>query len=629
MTDFNAHLGHQDAGALLRAGRAEDAARIYQQVAQANPRRPDAHNNLAVALKATGRIKEAIQSYRRALKLDPGYVTARQNLARALRQDGDHEEAITHLAMVFRENPTDPDARAEIVETLAGMMFTKPSPAARKILLELFQHQDMDLQRLTPSTLRLLMTNRRLSQAIEAAAEAYPDGDPESSPTSRELADPLLLALLTWTIPPSREIEAWITLARRQLLMAAAAGRSIASDRNLLWALAAQCHAGEHAAPSTPEERAAAEALAKAARVDDDTKIAIAGMYLPLHRVPAALELWERVSTTGADGSPMRLLLERALAHPAAEREIARTLPRLTSVEDATSVSVRAQYEANPYPKWLSIDRETNPRTLGERLGPRYPTLLSSDLDLATPKILVAGCGTGRHAITTAARYRDSSVLAVDISQASLAYASRQARALGQANITFSRADILGLGHLEERFDLIECSGVLHHMADPMAGWRVLRGLSKPRGLTRIGLYSARARERWEVLRAPVPDGLEAGEVAAFLRARRGALLAEPPAGPEALVLRIADFYSLSGCRDLLFHTSEVQFSLPEIAAALDHLDLDFLGFDALPAETTRAFHERFRQPGAGRDLAAWDAFEADNPDTFIAMYQFWCQARG
>jgi SAM-dependent methyltransferase len=629
MAGFNSRPGAQDAGALLRAGRADEAARLYQQAIEANPRRPDAHNNLAVALKAAGRVGQAIESYRRAIKLDPGYVTARRNLARALRQAGAHEEALSHLRMLSRGSTGDPAARAEIVETLSEMTFTKPSAIARKILLELFQRRDLDLQRLALPTLRLLMTNRRLAGAVEAALAAYPCGEPARDPTSRELADPLLLALLTWTIPPSRRIEAWITMARRKLLRAVISGRPVAGDRALPWALAAHCHATEHAAALGAGERGAAEELAKTARPDEETKIAVAGMYLSLDQVPAARALWERISTGETRETPMRLVLERAIGHPATERGIAGALRRLTAIENETSRSVRAQYEENPYPKWLSVDREDQPRTLGERLGTRYPTLSTAGLGLEAPRILVAGCGTGRHAIATAARYRDCSVLAIDISQASLAYAARQARAFDQTNITFARADILALGHLGERFDLIECSGVLHHMADPMAGWRVLRGLTKPRGLMRIGLYSVRARKRWEALRAPVPEGLKGGGVAEFLRERRAALLAAPPAGPEALIFRTADFYSLSGCRDLLFHSAEVQLTLPEIAVALEDLELDFLGFDALPTETTRAFLERNKQPDAERDLAAWDAFEADNPDTFIAMYQFWCQARG
>jgi SAM-dependent methyltransferase len=628
MKDFTARPSTENAGALLRSGRARDAVRLYRQAVQSNPRRADAHNNLAVALKAAGDIKEAIGSYRRAIKLDPSYLTARRNLARALRQTGDHEEAISHLAWVHQEHPDDLDTRAEIVETLTDATFSKPSPVARRVLLGFFRRRDTELQRLALPTLRLLMTNRRFKGVVDAAADAYPDQDAKTPLTSRDLADPLLIALLTWTLPPSRALEIWVAMARRRLLMAAASGGSITADQNLLWALAAQCHAGEYAAPYTRDEREAAIALAEEATADDHAKIAIAGTYLPLVQIPAARGLWDKVSGNPGADTPMRWVLERTFGHPEIERDIAAALPRLTPIEDLTSMAVRDQYEHNPYPKWLSIDREIHPQTLSERLGRRFPTFLAEGLDLAAPRILVAGCGTGRHAITTAARYKDCSVLAVDISLTSLGYAARQAQSYDQGNITFSQADILGLGQFDERFDLIECSGVLHHMADPSAGWRILRGLVKPRGLMRIGLYSATARKRWEDLRAPIPNGLNAEEVAGFLRERRGALLTRPPEGPESIVLRIADFYSLSGCRDLLFHTSERLFSIPEITNALAELDLDFLGFDGLPAETIQSFRDRFKQPDSERDLSAWDAFETENPDAFIAMYQFWCQAR-
>ncbi|MDA0341799.1 MAG: methyltransferase domain-containing protein [Proteobacteria bacterium] len=618
----------REAGALLKAGRAEEAARLYQRIAQVHPRRPDAHNNLAVALKAAGRTKEAVESYRRAIKLDAGYGMARKNLARALRQLGRHEEAISHLAMLSRDNPSDRDVQSETIDTLIEMDFAKPSPVAHKALLDLFQRRDIDLQRLVGPAMRLVLVNRRFARLISTASEAYPDRIPGRPLTPREIADPLLIALLTWTIVPSPEIEAWITLARRQLLTLAGTGQAITSDPALLWAIAAQCQVSEHAQTVTPAEQIAAAALSARLTGDDPAGLAVAGMYLPLGVLPAARALWQRLSVEPDDRSPMRALLKRAVADPIAERRIASTLPTLTAVEDRTSLAVQDQYETSPYPKWLSIDRDRQPRSLADRLAQRFPALATQGLDLTTPRILVAGCGTGRHAITTAGRYKDCTVLAVDISRVSLAFALRQAEAYGQENITFARADILKLASLEDRFDLIECSGVLHHMADPVAGWRVLRGLVKPGGLMRIGLYSAHARQRWESLRAPVPDGADREQTNDFLRQKRAGLLTDPPTGPESVVLRIADFYSLSGCRDLLFHAREVQFTLPEIAAALADLDLEFVGFETLPEPVNEAFRQRFAKPGSERDLSLWDAFERDNPDTFIAMYQFWCQAK-
>ena len=48
---------------------------------------------------------------------------------------------------------------------------------------------------------------------------------------------------------------------------------------------------------------------------------------------------------------------------------------------------------------------------------------------------------------------------------------------------------------LNKKFDIIESAGVLHHMADPVAGWRTLTNCLKPNGLMKIGLYSNLARQ--------------------------------------------------------------------------------------------------------------------------------------
>ena len=78
----------------------------------------------------------------------------------------------------------------------------------------------------------------------------------------------------------------------------------------------------------------------------------------------------------------------------------------------------------------------------------------------------------------------------VDLSLASLAYAQRKSNELSFTNIDYLQADILHLHQLGKEFDIIESVGVLHHMDEPMAGWRVLVDLLKPGGLMKIGLYS-------------------------------------------------------------------------------------------------------------------------------------------
>src|SRR5260221_525523 len=96
--------------------------------------------------------------------------------------------------------------------------------------------------------------------------------------------------------------------------------------------------------------------------------------------------------------------------------------------------------------------------------------------------------------IEVARQYRDARVLAVDLSLSSLCYAKRKTPAALAQRIEYAQADILKLGSIDRTFDLIEVSGVLHHLADPIAGWRVLLALLRSGGFMHVGLYSELAR---------------------------------------------------------------------------------------------------------------------------------------
>jgi len=82
-------------------------------------------------------------------------------------------------------------------------------------------------------------------------------------------------------------------------------------------------------------------------------------------------------------------------------------------------------------------------------------------------KILIAGCGTGSEAAQVASKYPDAAVTAIDISQTSLNYARERWTALKLRDVRFVRLDLHKVSELNERFDAIFSSGVLHHLAKP------------------------------------------------------------------------------------------------------------------------------------------------------------------
>ena len=107
---------------------------------------------------------------------------------------------------------------------------------------------------------------------------------------------------------------------------------------------------------------------------------------------------------------------------------------------------------------------------------------------------MIAGCGTGSHLANTI-YYLNANITAVDLSLSSLAYAKRKIEDIGYKNINYLNGDILSLKNLNNKFDIVECIGVLHHMERPLDGLKVLLELLKPDGVLKLGLYSELARK--------------------------------------------------------------------------------------------------------------------------------------
>ena len=140
-------------------------------------------------------------------------------------------------------------------------------------------------------------------------------------------------------------------------------------------------------------------------------------------------------------------------------------------------------------------------------------------------------------------------------------------------------------------------------------------------GVMRVGLYSEAARRSIVEARALIAErGYQA--TAEGIRAFRQALIRAREERRWETIITTVDFYSMSGCRDMLFNIMEHRFTIPEIAAFLDEQQLSFLGFELDP-RTIEQFQQQFPGAEAVLDLKHWHSFEQANPLTFRNMYQF------
>ncbi|MGJ9417946.1 class I SAM-dependent methyltransferase [Massilia sp. CMS3.1] len=160
---------------------------------------------------------------------------------------------------------------------------------------------------------------------------------------------------------------------------------------------------------------------------------------------------------------------------------------------------VKAQYERLPYPPVNPLDEHRRlQRTWLEDL-PMINHYCFGGRQTFTRgfRVLVAGGGTGDATIFLAEQLRatNAEIVHLDLSMASIKLAQQRAQIRRLTNIRWVNDSILNLPHLDlGRFDYINCSGVLHHLADPDAGLRALESVLAERGAIALMVYGAIGR---------------------------------------------------------------------------------------------------------------------------------------
>lgn len=451
----------------------------------------------------------------------------------------------------------------------------------------------------------------KLDPLIEPHLNAVANHSPTRNDLQRLNDHALLNALLQSAPVCDLALEGFLTGLRQTLLLNPV---FVQTAPQLTASLAQQCFINEYIYPLSAAESAAFQNLS------GTDALLILACYQALHTLSESAAL-----LTQTWPEPLQGVIRQQIIEPQQEASLASAMPSLSPINDQVSQAVRAMYEESPYPRWVKAPPSGNPQPMNAFLAQNYP--LSGFVPLAADnplQVLIAGGGTGQHPLHTARRFTGAQVQVIDLSRRSLAYAQRKTQELGLKNIKYAQADILQIGQINETFDLIESVGVLHHMADPWAGWEALISRLKPNGLMKLGFYSQTARKNINRLRDFIKsEGF--GNTPGAIRACRQQLIEHSESGDINDIFLMRDFYSTSACRDLLFHVQEHQMTLPELDAFIQSHGLRFIGFET-DAHTRDAYHQQFPDDPAATSLLNWHRFEQEHPNTFISMYQFWLQ---
>jgi SAM-dependent methyltransferase len=241
----------------------------------------------------------------------------------------------------------------------------------------------------------------------------------------------------------------------------------------------------------------------------------------------------------------------------------------------AASDDVRDFYEKLPYPPPVTHldDRELykNPqrrRALYHRIWPR-------GRPGGRQEILIAGCGTSQ-AARYAMREPDARVTAIDVSETSLRHTADLKRQYSLENLELHPLALENVQNLGRSFDLIVCTGVLHHLPDPDLGLCALRDVLNPQGAMQLMVYAAYGRAGIYMLQEYCRL-LRIGTTAKDLRDLGSLLETVPKDHPLAQLLgRAKDFREPAAIADALLHPRDRAYTVPELCAWLERCGVSF-----------------------------------------------------
>jgi len=227
-------------------------------------------------------------------------------------------------------------------------------------------------------------------------------------------------------------------------------------------------------------------------------------------------------------------------------------------------------YTRHPYPppvenldrardEWRDAARQ---RAEFHLLWPTTP--FREDLD-----ILVAGCGTSQ-----AAKYAllrpGARVTGIDVSATGIQHTEKLKGQYGLGNLDLQQLAIEDVAKLNRQFDLIVCTGVLHHLADPDAGLRALRSVLRADGAMYLMVYAPYGRAGVYMLQEYCRR-LGIGTSDRELHDLVATLAALPPAHPLAALLHGSrDARNPDALADALLNPRDRAYSVPHFFDLLE-----------------------------------------------------------
>jgi len=240
------------------------------------------------------------------------------------------------------------------------------------------------------------------------------------------------------------------------------------------------------------------------------------------------------------------------------------------------SEEVRDFYERMPYPAPLAnLDDHRDLYRNPDRRRAEFHLIWPAKQPLESQESLVAGCGTSQ-AAKYALREPDARITAIDVSETSLRHTGDLQRKYDLKNLELRKLPIESVSAMGRSFDLVVCTGVLHHLPDPNRGLCALREVLRPDGAMRLMVYARYGRAGIYMMQEYCRL-LDIGTSEPDLQSLGATLGALPKDHPISDVVRRSnDFRRPEAMADALLHPQDRAYTVPELYAWLDRCGMSF-----------------------------------------------------
>jgi len=605
-------------------GENQKAKDCFEKIFKINPNHVDAHYNLGTIFQNIGENEKAKECYEKAIKINPNYPDAHNNLGTIFQDLGENEKAKDCFEKVIKIDPNNINSINTLSSLLNLHIFdykSKDAKSSFKELIILLLNKDIEPHFLFENAKSILFSDEVQNHLVEAINS---DSLLSNKILQRLLVEELFHLLLQKSILTDFFLEKLLIQLRCEMLFNLENSDKDNLDEyfDFIISLAEQCWLNEYLYVQSAKEIDLVNKLKQ--KIENNEKInelqiSILSCYIPLN---SSKNIIDKLLNYKSSNLLFNDLISVQIIEPLKEKELERSIKSFDIIEDLVSKKVQEQYEEHPYPRWRHTNRILSNNFIYWLNKEIEPNKIEYNDKFNNPNVLIAGCGTGSQSVS-AMRYKNANILAIDLSKSSLAYAKRKTEEFNIRNIEYMQADILQLKKLNKKFDIIESTGVLHHMKDPNEGLKVLVDILEPHGFLNLALYSKVARQHVVKAKELIKEKNYKNTTKDIKDFRKDIL----DKRVDPLIQKVTaylDFYSTSMTRDLLFHVQEHRFTIPQISVILKDLNLEFLGFFFSDPLVKKKFSESFPEDKNNVSLDNWHQFEINNPDIFISMYQFW-----